>query len=97
MQFRQQDIEIGALAATAQTLPFPVSRILSAASLGVLGTAGNTETAMTVVTGTPTGAEVQFTGTANVPLNTVDLGTAAAAGQVLRFRVVVPGDAPAYI
>lgn len=95
MQLKEQDIVMGAAAATSQTLPFPVARIVAAASFGALGTAGSTETVLAIVSGAPTGSQVQFTGSANSPSSAVTLGTAAAAGQILKFRVVLPGEIPA--
>ena len=97
MQFVERDIVFGAVAATAQTLPYAVAKIVAAASFGALGTAGDTETALTVVTGTPAGAEVQFSGTPEAPSTSITLGTAAAAGQILKIRAVVQGDIPAYL
>lgn len=97
MNFRTQDIEFGAAASTTQTIPISIARLVSAASFGALGTAGDTETAMTVTTGTPGAAGVQFTGSANSPSTVLTLGTAAVAGQILKLRAVVPGDIPATI
>lgn len=97
MQFIEKTLTVVAAAAAPQTLGEKVVRVVSGYSLGALGIAGDTGTAMTVVTGPPGAADVQFTGTPQAPSNAITLGTAAAAGQILVLNVVVPGDMPAYL
>ncbi len=98
MQLREVDLVMGAAASTAQNLPYDVVRVVSAASLGALGAAGDTETALTVITtGTASGNDLLFQGTPQAPAKAFTLGTAAASEQVLKIRAVVAGDLPAYL
>lgn len=94
MTFKTIDIVMGAAAATAQTLPFPVSRIVAAASFGALGTAGDTETALTVQATTPTGSELEFLGTANAPLVAFTLVPPPPRSRSLRSAPSSPAKCP---
>jgi len=47
----------------------------------------------TIVPGTPTATEVQFTGSPDAPSNTLTFGTAPAAGDLILVLGVQDGDA----
>ncbi len=98
MQFVEHTVTVAAAAATAQTLPNNVARVVSGYSMGALGTAGDTATALTIITsGTASGADCLFEGTPQAPAKALTLGTAAAADQILVFNVILQGDIPAYL
>ena len=84
---KQVSIILGTSASV--TMPEPAVSV-TAAGLIVGGATAFAATAQTIVATTPTGAQVQFTGTANAPSTALTLGAAPTTAGGLLIVTFVP-------
>lgn len=92
VQFQEQVVTT--TAATTATLPYPAVQLKSVVLEAADGTAAS-DTIYTIVTGTPSASDVQFTGTPQIPSTTLTFSAALTAGQLLRVIYAPPGSIPA--
>lgn len=81
-------------ASATQSLPDEAIAVLIVTYTVGTGTALDTATVLSVVAGTPSSGDVQFTGTATAPSKTLTLSSAAVVDSTLEVTYVVAGAIP---